>query len=254
VHVKQLSQGPSTAGAGSSPRAGVALGTMSTPTEARPPAVTDETGGPQPSGTGEEESPSLSGDGRQRRRQRNRDAVVAALLDLYADGNLRPSAEEIASRSGLSPRSLFRYFDDVDDLIRAALTRQQTRVIPLVPIGATPEEPLSVRISALVEQRFRIFDAVGNAAAVVRLRAPFEPVLDGALARHRAFLRSQIESLFAAELAAMGRSAGSVLSAADVVTSYESRHLLVNDQGLEPSRAMTVMAATLTSLLSVSTP
>ena len=180
--------------------------------------------------------------------------MVEALLDLYADGNLRPSADEIATRSGLSPRSLFRYFDDVDDLIRAAVTRQQARVIPLVPIEATPEDPLSVRIAALVAQRFRIFDAVGNAAAVVRLRAPFESVLNDALAPHRAFLRSQIATLFAAELAAMGTSAASVLAAADVLTSYESRHLLVNDQSLDPSQAMSVMADTLTALLSVSTP
>ena len=182
--------------------------------------------------------------------QRNRDAVVEALLDLYAEGNLRPSADEIAARSGLSPRSLFRYFDDVDDLIRAAVTRQQARVIPLVPIEATPADPLPVRITALVAQRFRIFDAVGNAAAVVRLRAPFEPVLDSALARHRQFLRTQIATLFAVELAAMGTSAGSVLAAADVVTSYESRHLLVNDQGLDPSGAMSVIADTLAALFS----
>ncbi len=225
---------------------------MSTPAETRPPAVTDETGSPQPAGTGDEGSPALSGDGRQRRRQRNRDAVVEALLDLYADGNLRPSAEEIASRSGLSPRSLFRYFDDVDDLIRAALTRQQVRVIPLLPIEATPEDPLSDRITALVAQRFRIFDAVGNAAAVVRLRAPFESVLNNALATHRAFLRSQIATLFAAEMASMGTSGASLLSAADVLTSYESRHLLVNDQGLDAIQAMNVMAATLTTLFSAS--
>ena len=226
---------------------------MSIPAETRPPAVTDETGLSQPAGAGQEErngTPSLSGDGRQLRRARNRDAVVEALLDLYGEGNLRPSADEIAARSGLSPRSLFRYFDDVDDLIRAAVTRQQARVIPLVPIEATPADPLPVRITALVAQRFRIFDAVGNAAAVVRLRAPFEPVLDSALARHRQFLRTQIATLFAVELAAMGTSAESVLAAADVVTSYESRHLLVNDQRLDPSGAMSVIADTLAALFS----
>jgi AcrR family transcriptional regulator len=221
---------------------------MSTPTEARPPSVTNDGTPPPPAET--EESPPLSGDGRQLRRQRNREAVVEALLDLYADGSLRPSADEIASRSGLSPRSLFRYFDDVDDLIRSAVTRQQARVIPLVPIEATPEDSLSVRITALVAQRFRVFDAVGNAAAVVRLRAPFEPVLDDALSRHREFLRSQIATLFATELAAMGSSAANALSAADVMTSYESRHLLVNDQRQDPSRAMDVMADTLTALFS----
>ncbi len=224
---------------------------MPTPADTRPPSVSDDTGRPQPVESGQgDDSSALPGDGRQLRRQRNREAVVEALLDLYADGSLRPSADEIASRSGLSPRSLFRYFDDVDDLIRAAVTRQQARVIPLVPLEAVPDDPLAVRVTALVAQRFRVFEAVGNAAAVVRLRAPFEPVLDDALSRHREFLRSQIATLFAAELAAMGAAAGSALSAADVMTSYESRHLLVHDQGMTPSRAMSVMADTLTALFS----
>ena len=55
-------------------------------------------------------------DGRRASRERNRIAVVDALLDLYAEGNLRPGAGEVARRAGLSRRSVFRYFDDLDDL------------------------------------------------------------------------------------------------------------------------------------------
>ncbi len=122
-------------------------------------------------------SPTATTDGRQLRRERNREAVVEALLDLYRDGVLQPSSEEIAERSGLSPRSLFRYFDDVEDLVRAAIGRQQERAIPLIPIDAEPEAPLETKITALVEQRFRLFEAVGNAAAVMRLRSHFQPLL-----------------------------------------------------------------------------
>ena len=147
-----------------------------------------------PSGT---DAPPASTDGRQLRRERNREAVVEALLDLYSDGDLRPSTEEIAARSGLSPRSLFRYFDDVDDLIRAAIARQEARAIPLVPIDATPDAPLEAKIAALVDQRFRLFHAVGNAAAVSRLRSPFQPLLATELTRNRAFLRTQMMNLFA---------------------------------------------------------
>ena len=180
---------------------------------------------------------------------RNREAVVEALLDLYREGNLSPNAEQIAARSGLSPRSLFRYFDDVDDLIRAAIHRQQTRAIPLVLIDATPEAPFQARVTALVEQRFRLYDAVGNAATVARLRAPFAPVLDDTLRRNREFLRSQMANLFAPELAAMEGAGATALAAADVVTSFESRRLLLDDQGLTPAQAKAVMAGALTALL-----
>ncbi len=189
-------------------------------------------------------------DGRQLRRQRNRDTVVEALLDLYRDGNLRPSTEEIAARSGLSPRSLFRYFDDVDDLTRTAMKRQEERALPLVAITSDADAPLPVRIEALVEQRFRLFDAVGNAATVSRLRAPFHPVLAAELTQNRAFLRNQLRALFAPELAAMAPPAAkAALAAADVVTSFESCQLLRQDQGLAPERARSVVAHALTALL-----
>jgi AcrR family transcriptional regulator len=188
-------------------------------------------------------------DGRQLRRERNREAVVEALLDLYAEGNLRPNAEEIAARSGLSPRSLFRYFDDVDDLIRSAIDRQLERALPHVPIDATVDAPLAIRIEALIEQRFRLFDAVGNAAAVSRLRAPFEPLFASTLARNREFLRSQMAELFAPELAKTGTDSSGTLAAADVITSFESRHLLIDDQGLSPAKAKAVMAGALSALL-----
>jgi AcrR family transcriptional regulator len=189
-------------------------------------------------------------DGRQLRRQRNRDAVVEALLALYRDGNLKPSAEEIAARSGLSPRSLFRYFDDVDDLIRAAITHQESTVLPLVPVDARPSDPTAAKAAALADQRVRLFGAVGDAAAVVRLRAPFQPLLAAELGRTRAFLRSQVETLFAPELAALAEAGvAGALAAADVQTTFEAYHLLRQDHGLSPAEAAAVMVAALTAIL-----
>ncbi len=192
-------------------------------------------------------------DGRQLRRERNREAVVEALLDLYRQGNLRPGTEEIAARSGLSPRSLFRYFDDVDDLIRTAMRRQEERALPLVPIGADPDQPLADKVAAMVDQRFTLFDAVGNAAAVSRLRSPFHPVLAAELTRNRRYLRNQIRVLFAPELATMtGDAAADALAAADVLSSFESIQLLVHDQSLTPARARAVMARSLATVLRTS--
>ncbi len=223
--------------------AGNLMVTMTTDTETGSTHLSGSDGQPGPEGP-------APADGRQLRRRRNREAVVEALLDLYSQGNLRPSAEEIATQSGLSPRSLFRYFDDVDDLIREAVDRQIERAIPLVMIDAAPDAPVAVKVAALVEQRFRLFGAVGNAAAVVRLRSPFQPLLAASLAQNRAFLRSQMERLFAPELAGMAPEvAVRSLAAADVLASFESRHLLCSDQGLDIDQARAVMAEALVTIL-----
>lgn len=197
-------------------------------------------------------SGSLGGehDGRRLRRERNRQRVVKALLDLYQEGNLRPSTGEVAERAGLSPRSLFRYFDDVDDLIRAAVEGELERAAPLLPLTACATDPFAVRVAALVEQRFRLFDTVAPAATVSRLRSPFQPVLQSELRRNRAYLRDQVRGLFAPELGALGSEvAAETLAACDIATSFEAHQLLLHDQNLSPGRARGAMARSIMAIL-----
>ncbi|MBI4883297.1 MAG: TetR/AcrR family transcriptional regulator [Actinobacteria bacterium] len=185
-------------------------------------------------------------DGRRALRERNRLSVVDAMLALYADGNLDPSSDEIAERAGLSPRSLFRYFDDLDDLVQVAIARHHARVAILAEVTTTPDQPLAERVERLVDQRLRLFEAIGSVGLVSRLRAPFQPLIATELRNARAFWRRQIEAVFACELEALGTArAYRVLSCIDVLTSFESVQLMRDDQRL--SRAQT--AATLTESL-----
>ena len=69
------------------------------------------------------------------------------MLQLYAEGNLDPSSDEIAERAGLSPRSLFRYFDDLDDLVRVAIGRQHERLLPLAGLDVSVDSPLAARVA-----------------------------------------------------------------------------------------------------------
>lgn len=191
-----------------------------------------------------------AGDGRTARRERNRSAVVDALLDLYHEGELQPSADAIAERAGLSPRSLFRYFDDGDDLCRVAIARHRSRATPLLPVAAGPGDSLEVRIDAIVAQRAKLFDAVGVISVISRLRAPFQPLIQAELTEGRSYLRHQLEKLFAPELAAFDRTERSVvLSALDILCSFESYDLLRRDQGLSRRRAGQVMRSAIRAQL-----
>ena len=66
-------------------------------------------------------------DGRRARRDRSRDLAVDALLDLLDEGVARPTAQQVAERSGVSLRSIFRIFDDVETLHAEAAARQLER-------------------------------------------------------------------------------------------------------------------------------
>src|SRR5665213_2449789 len=126
--------------------------------------------------TGEADAPRET-DGRRLRRALNREAVVDALLDLYSEGSLRPSTDEIAERAGISPRPLFRSSKATATLSGEPASRQLERVMPLLPVGVAADAPFDDRVAALVDQRLRLFSTLGQAAHVSRLRAPFQPRL-----------------------------------------------------------------------------
>lgn len=185
-------------------------------------------------------------DGRRLRREQNRQLVVEALVSLYADGHYQPSAAEVAERSGLSPRSVFRYFDDTDDLVRAAVAQHLERARPLLPVEIAVDEPLAAKVAELVRRRLGLWEAVGPSARVARMRAPINEVLAAELTRNRAAQRAQIARLFEPELAAMAPArARRALAAADVLCSFESYDMLRHDQGLTADD----VAATLTEAL-----
>ena len=57
-------------------------------------------------------------DGRAARALRTRNRVVDALLDLIDEGDLRPPAADVARRAGVSLRSVYQHFDDLETLFR----------------------------------------------------------------------------------------------------------------------------------------
>ncbi len=81
-------------------------------------------------------------DGRTARRDRNRDLVLDAVIDLFGEGRLSPNATDVATRSGVSLRSVYRYFEDQDALVRAAIARHAERIAPLLEVPDPGEGPL----------------------------------------------------------------------------------------------------------------
>jgi AcrR family transcriptional regulator len=195
-------------------------------------------------------APDANVDGRRAWRDRNLKAVVDALLDLFAEGNLRPGADEIAARSGVSRRSVFRYFDDLDSLDRVALERQADRVSHLLDLADLGEGAIEDRIDRLIAQRLRLFEAILPVARVSRLRAPFEPVVADGLVRGRRQFRRQVERHFADELGSLGRSQrNATLGAAEVLCSFEAYELLRLGQEQTPKQIGEVMRVGLMGLL-----
>ena len=195
-------------------------------------------------------------DGRSLRRLRNEQAAVDAILDLLNEGMVQPTAQAVSERSGVSMRSIFRLFQDMEALNAAAIERQLARVGPLLAtIPATG--PVSERIAALADDRARFFEAIAPVRRLAVRRAVHSPVIESGLARAGRHFRNQVATLFAAELAAAAAAgsapsdgtAGDLLDALDAATSWEAWDRLRRAQDLSAGAARRVMVLTLSALL-----
>jgi AcrR family transcriptional regulator len=180
-------------------------------------------------------------DGRTLRRERNLQAAVDAVLGLLEDGHPQPTAQQVAERSGVSIRSIFRIFEDMDSLHAAAVARQTERIQALAVVvpqnGSTGE-----RIDALVAARSRLFETIGPVRRSALRQAASSPVIAAGLRRADRALRAEVQHVLQLD-------DGAELDGADAVTSFEAWDRLRTAQGLSRARAERALTLVLTRLL-----
>jgi AcrR family transcriptional regulator len=131
---------------------------------------------------------------------RTREAIAEALLDLLNDGDRVPTAETIAARAGVSRRSVFAHFADLDELYVVSARLQIERL----HAASTPiDHQLSFaeRVQSFVAQRERVYLAMTPVRRMALAAAPDSPVLAESIDRADAWLREQLAEVFAPELA-----------------------------------------------------
>lgn len=188
-------------------------------------------------------------DGRHARSARSKDLVVQAILELLREGQLRPSAQEIAARAGVSERTVFRHYADLEQLFAAAVSRQARHIAPLLDVPPT-EGRRQQRVAELVRRRARLYEEVTPVRRAAVRHAPFHAVVRQSLDQLHALLRGQLEAVLAAELAELPpEQSRELLESLDVVTSWAAWETLRSDQGLGPGRSAAAVERTISSLL-----
>lgn len=189
-------------------------------------------------------------DGRTARRDRNRDLVLDAVIELFTEDQLAPNAGDVAERSGVSLRSVYRYFEDHDALVRAAIARHAERVAPLFEVPDLGEGPLETRVTRFVAARMRLYEAAAPTARAAMLRAPGNQLLRDQMDRVRERLQRQTEAMFASELTTMAPSQRRAIAATvDIMLQFESAEHLRVRLGYSAAQTTDILRRTLTALL-----
>jgi AcrR family transcriptional regulator len=183
-------------------------------------------------------------DGRVRRGERNREAIIDALLACYDDGVPDPSLPDIAARAGVSVRSVHNHFDDVEAL-RAEVAQRQWQRYAHLTVPPPANAPFAVRIVAVVDGRADLFEAVSPVRRAALLSVHESPTIAANLAKADRRLRRSLERAFAPELRDAARE---TLDALDALLSWDVWNRLRVAQGCSTVRAKKVLIASMKAL------
>jgi AcrR family transcriptional regulator len=189
-----------------------------------------------------------STDGRTARAQRTRQAIVDALLALIDDGELAPTAPRIAQRAGVSLRSIYQHFEDLEALFGAASARQIERVLDMAT-RIPPEGDVEARVEAFTVQRARILEAMTPVRRAALLQEPFSAQLRDSRRRMESLGRSEIGHLFASELDRLAPADRKEVHAGLEVASGWAAWDHMRATGLGTDEARRVMRRTMLALL-----
>jgi TetR/AcrR family transcriptional regulator of autoinduction and epiphytic fitness len=188
-------------------------------------------------------------DGRAARSHRSRLAIVNAMRELHAEGDLRPTAPRVAERAGVSLRTVWQQYADMETLLVEA-SRRDNEIMRALITRIDPDQPLAARIAQFTGQRARILEQMTPTWRAARLAEPFSAELARNKARTLAMAKRDVETVFAAELAQLAaakrRQLTEGLHAISVWSFWESARTELN---LGPGQAEDLIRATFTALL-----
>jgi TetR/AcrR family transcriptional regulator of autoinduction and epiphytic fitness len=187
-------------------------------------------------------------DGRMARSHQTRRAIIDAMRALHAEGDLRPTAPRVAARAGVSLRTVWQHFADMEALLLEAGRRDLEILLELIsPIAA--DLPFADRVEMLADQRARVHEQMTPGWRAARLQQPVSRELRLTKRRMTALARAELEAAFAAELDQLPElRRRALVDALQGVTIWAFWESLRSDLGLSREQARDTVAEAVLAL------
>jgi TetR/AcrR family transcriptional regulator of autoinduction and epiphytic fitness len=189
-------------------------------------------------------------DGRAARSHRSRRAIVDAMRALHAEGDLRPTAPRVAKRAGVSLRTVWQQFADMETLLIEAIRRDQ-EVLRSLTKRIDPDQPLADRVAQFTGQRSRVLEHMTPTWRAARLAEPFSPQLQQNKILLLERSQQEIESIFAPELETLKDQDKDqdLLHSLQAISIWSFWESLRTELGLAPDQAADVLRETFSARL-----
>jgi TetR/AcrR family transcriptional regulator of autoinduction and epiphytic fitness len=187
-------------------------------------------------------------DGRTRRAHRNRTSVVDALLALWEEGDLHPTAQRVAARAEVALRTVYGHFTDMETLYLEAGHRELATLQQLadVPPGHLPYDE---RLERFADSRARVLERLLPVMRATRVR-PMSPALERNWRLYIKVGDDEVRGVFRQELdrLAPDRQAA-LLDALYLASSVSAWDVLRADRALDPAPARQVVRDSVHALI-----
>jgi TetR/AcrR family transcriptional regulator of autoinduction and epiphytic fitness len=187
-------------------------------------------------------------DGRAARSHRTRQAIISAMRALHAEGDLRPTAPRIAERAGVSLRTVWQQFTDMEALLVESVKRD-TEILRSLVRKIEPDQPLAARVDTFVNQRAHVLEEMTPTWRAARVSQPSSADLRSDHKKKVAAGLAELELVFAPELDKLsGRQRDQLVEALHAISIWSFWESLRTDLGLSPLRARELVRTTFAAL------
>lgn len=183
-------------------------------------------------------------DGRRRRGNTSRARIVDALSRLVREGNLTPGAARVAELAGVSLRTVFRHFDEMDSLFKEIAENIQAQVLPAF-FRPYLSETWKERLVELVERRIELYEAILPFKLSGDLKRFQSDYLSKDYHQHLKLEKMSLESVLPVEITSDPPLVHALMAAA----GFQGWRILRKDQELELADARAVVMRTVDALV-----
>ncbi len=191
-----------------------------------------------------EEKLSSKQDGRKLRTDDSRQKIVNAFLQLVREGNIAPSAEDIAKTANVGLRTVFRRFNEMELLYREMVIELENKFAPEVakPWKTTGMEN---QLQELLERRSVMYEELMPYRIASNYHKHHSAFIQQATAYWFSVVQKNLENILP-----FNKSNEPVLfNAIETALSFETWLQLRVDQNINPMQSYDIMKLSLTALL-----
>jgi AcrR family transcriptional regulator len=190
------------------------------------------------------ESSTNKPDGRRMRSDRSRQLIIESMLELIRQGNLVPTAQQVADHASVGIRSVFRHFEDMESIFETAseLCHREYRGLF---IGGDRSGSLQERILHATECHANAYETISNMILSGAARRWNSAVLQKSYLDYQHQLRRDLDE-WLPELKSISENKR---QAVDSIASFEMWHRLRNIQALSKSASIEIIVEMLSALM-----